>query len=86
MNGFEEEGAKALETMLTDNHTLLELDISFCRVPVTGSPFIAAGLQKNDTLEKITVMPITKYLKNILDRFCCGNNVHLKFIRSYPKS
>jgi len=36
MNGFEEEGTRALETMVTENHTLLELDVSFCRIPVCG--------------------------------------------------
>lgn len=55
MNGFQEEGARALETMLRENHTLLELDISFCRIPLGGSPSIAAGIQNNDTLEKINV-------------------------------
>lgn len=55
MNGFQEEGARALETMLRENHTLLELDISFCRIPLGGSPSIAAGIQNNDTLEKLNV-------------------------------
>lgn len=55
MNGFGMKGAEALEDMLRENHTLLELDISFCRIPLQGAPHIAAGIQNNDALEKLNV-------------------------------
>ena len=63
MNGFEEEGARALETMVTENHTLLELDVSFCRIPVSGAPFLAAGLQNNDNLERVNVCTLCLHIE-----------------------
>ena len=55
MNGFGLEGAKALEEALRQNHTLLELNISYCRIPVEGAPHIAAGLENNDHLTHLDV-------------------------------
>ena len=42
---------KALKT----NRTLLQLDISFNRIPERGAGFIAVGLQTNDVLQGIKV-------------------------------
>lgn len=55
MNGFGLEGAKALEEVLHQNHTLLELNISYCRIPPEGAPHIASGLQHNDCLTHLDV-------------------------------
>ena len=60
MNGFGLEGAKALEEALRQNHTLLELNISYCRIPLEGAPHIASGLQHNDCLTHLDVC--AKYL------------------------
>ena len=55
MNGFGLEGAKALEEALRQNHTLLTLNISYCRIPLEGAPHIASGLQHNDCLTHLDV-------------------------------
>ena len=58
MNGFAVEGAKALGEALQENKYLLDLDISYCRIPIEGAPHIASGLQYNDTLHKVNVCTI----------------------------
>lgn len=55
MNGFGIEGAKAMEETLKENKYLLRLNLGYCRIPVEGTPHIAAGLQINDTLEDLNV-------------------------------
>ena len=55
MNGFGEEGGKALGHALQENRTLLRLDASFCRLPLSSAAFLALGLENNDCLNYLNV-------------------------------
>lgn len=55
MNGLGLEGAVAMGKALKNNRTLLQLDLSFNRIPEAGAGHIAVGLQTNDTLQGLKV-------------------------------
>lgn len=55
MNGLGKDGAEAMGKALRVNRTLLELDISFCRISLEGAAHIAYGLQTNETLTTLKV-------------------------------
>ena len=55
MNGLGQDGAECMGKALKTNRTLLQLDISFNRIPERGAGFIAVGLQTNDVLQGIKV-------------------------------
>jgi len=54
-NGFSKVGATMLGQALTENRTLLELDISNNRLGLTAIPLLLKGLQENDGLETLHV-------------------------------
>lgn len=55
MAGLGKQGAQAIADALDNNRTLLELDISFNRIPIEGARSIASGLQSNDVLQVLKV-------------------------------
>ncbi len=55
MNGFSDEGCKAISDSLATNSTLIELDISRNRVGEKGAYFLFQGLIKNETLQILRV-------------------------------
>jgi len=55
MGGLGKPGAEALSLALKNNRTLLELDISYNRIPMEGAHSIAAGLKVNDVLKRLKV-------------------------------
>ena len=55
MNGFGLEGAIALGEAIQQNRTLLQLDASYCRLPLEGAAALAYGLQLNEALESLNV-------------------------------
>ena len=55
MAGIEVPGAVAIGKAIRLNRTLQELDISFCRIPVEGEPYISSGLAENDVLQVLKV-------------------------------
>lgn len=61
MAGLGKLGAQAIMEALKHNRTLIELDISFNRIPIEGANFIAAGLRHNDTLKVLKVCLLVKY-------------------------
>ena len=58
MAGLGKQGATALMDALQDNRTLIELDISFNRIPLEGAKDIAEGLKDNDTLKVLKVLVV----------------------------
>ena len=56
MNGLGSEGAEAMGKALKVNRTLLQLDLSFNRIPQIGAGYLAVGLQTNDTLQGLKVI------------------------------
>lgn len=55
MAGLGKAGAEAMGLALKQNRTLLELDISYNRIPVEAAAAIAAGVKENDTLKTLKV-------------------------------
>lgn len=55
MNGLGLAGAEAMGKALKVNRTLLDLDISFNRIPEEGAGHMAVGLQVNDVLQSLKV-------------------------------
>lgn len=55
MNGMGLDGSCEMGKALKQNRSLLELDISYNRLPQEGITCIASGLQANDTLRTLKV-------------------------------
>jgi hypothetical protein len=72
MAGIGFSGCTLVGELLKSNRTALELDISFCRIPVAGVAPIANGLRENDVLQvlKVTLSrcSITIILYDSLDK------------------
>ncbi len=58
MNGFEDDGARALCDALRGNNTLTELNIRNNRISTVGAAHIARGLEGNCTLEVLKVSTV----------------------------
>jgi hypothetical protein len=58
MNGFEDDGARALCDAIRGNNTLTELNIRNNRISTVGAAHIARGLEGNNTLEVLKVRTV----------------------------
>ena len=55
MAGLGSSGCVLIADVLKSNRTVMELDVSYCRIPVSGATHIAAGLRENDVLQVFKV-------------------------------
>ena len=55
MAGLGSSGCVLIADLLKTNRTVMELDVSYCRIPVSGAAHIAAGLRENDVLQVFKV-------------------------------
>ncbi|KAL8608641.1 hypothetical protein ACOMHN_002870 [Nucella lapillus] len=64
MAGVGNSGCSLVGDVLKNNRTVLEFDLSYCRIPINGIPHLANGLREND------VMQIFKVGSNPFDADC----------------
>lgn len=55
MAGLGFQGGQHVGEVFRHNRTLLELDVSYCRISADGIPHLAAGLRENDILQVLKV-------------------------------
>ena len=83
MNGLGLDGAECMGKALKTNRTLLQLDISFNRIPERGAGFIAVGLQTNDVLQGIKVSLRTDHwhVQSCKSYRCCWTSAVTEYWR-----
>ncbi|PVD26156.1 hypothetical protein C0Q70_13825 [Pomacea canaliculata] len=55
MAGLGFQGGQHVGEVFRHNRTLLELDVSYCRISADGIPHLAAGLRENDILQVLKI-------------------------------
>jgi hypothetical protein len=74
MNGLSNQGAILLGNMLSNNETLIELDISNNRIEQDGADIFASKLELNRRLKKLWVRIFSNHLIRRIASSKFGNN------------
>ena len=85
MNGLGSEGAEAMGKALKVNRTLLQMDLSYNRIPEVGAGYLAVGLQTNDTLQGLKVIYVIQI--SVLQSFNpLRDKISMYFINAFRKA